>query len=795
MRGWLVGVFCAVAAVSAATNVRAGNLTLIASNTPGWSVETVDWSKDDRFIASGQANSVFPQLAVYSFQTGNIPLVVTQRYSATRSVNSVRWNDKSYTLAVGLSPDYTSQTDLFVYAYDSSNNFFSATNGVDLGVIQPANAVSWRPGLSQITVGTANLDATSFLRLYNYSGAGMQTAVTYNAFVSRTVQPGAMAWNSSGTYIALGLESGGNPYPLAVLGFNGTSFYDAGSANPSGSQPVRALAWNSSANVIAIGLLHIAPQQLQLFGFSPTGGLTEISAAINTITNKTVNSVDWSPAGDLLAVGLGDVVATGSEVRIYQFNRGAGTLTLLHEAEDTRPVNTVRWSHSGSYLAVGDDMYVNIYRVSYADLAITKTGTPALVRPGSNLIYRIVVTNSGPDSAESVVVTDTLPSTNTVTFLSATSTVGTCAQTSGLVTCVIGNLDAGQTVAITVTVKVAASAFGAITNNAQVVSATLAHSIANNFAIYVALLDTDGDGVPDIYDGSPRTNTGPAVLDFDGDTRSDLAVFWPSGGAWNVLKSSGRPSPTVQLGYTGSFPVAGDYDGDGIADYAVFYPPNGNWYILPSITTNLVVRNWGWSREVAVPGDYDGDRKTDLAVFDPPTVTWYILNSSNNQLRVQSWGVSSNSIPVPGDYDGDGRTDVATYDPAIGMWYIINSSNTTYRYQNWGWFRAMPVPADYDGDHKTDIAVYVPGSGQWSILNSRDGSVRQLNWGWSQAIPVPADYDGDGKADIAVFVPAEGNWYILNSHDGSLRVQNWGWIQTVPVAPQVQINRHYFPAP
>ncbi len=283
-----------------------------------------------------------------------------------------------------------------------------------------------------------------------------------------------------------------------------------------------------------------------------------------------------------------------------------------------------------------------------------------------------------------------------------------------------------------------------------------------------------------------------APPDFENDGKADIAVFWPGGGAWNVLNSSGG-STNYQLGYSADLAVAADYDGDGKADFALFEPPTGNWFINLSSNGNFIVKNWGYYKSVPVPADYDGDGKADIAVYDPPTGNWYILQSSNSQMRAMQWG-SSNAIPVPADYDGDGRADIATYVPASGMWSILQSSDGKLRRVQWGWSQALPVPADYDGDGKADIATYYPDLGMWNVLRSTDGSLMQQQWGFQPDVPVPADYDGDGQADISVYRPDNGMWYTINS-GGSTTWKNWGWTEAAPVMPQVQINRHWFPSP
>jgi hypothetical protein len=162
------------------------------------------------------------------------------------------------------------------------------------------------------------------------------------------------------------------------------------------------------------------------------------------------------------------------------------------------------------------------------------------------------------------------------------------------------------------------------------------------------------------------------------DTSGDVSLF------------SNEVNGKAQNGYV-------DFDGDGKSDIAVYRPSNGTWYINPSSGAAAYGVQWGISTDIPVPGDYDGDGKTDIAVYRPSNGTWYINPSSGAAPYGIQWGISTD-IPVPADYDGDGKTDIAVYRPSVGTWYILPSSGAAPYGIQWGISTDIPLT--------TNIASY-----------------------------------------------------------------------------------------
>jgi len=146
-------------------------------------------------------------------------------------------------------------------------------------------------------------------------------------------------------------------------------------------------------------------------------------------------------------------------------------------------VNSASVSHSGTDPNPGNSTAsseVTTVQTTTADLSITKTADTARAAAGNAFSYTITVTNSGPETATAVSMTDVLPSQLEFVSRVITTTMGTdffCTTPevyrNGTITCGAFTMAPGATATLLLHVRVAAEATtGTVTNTATVTSPT-----------------------------------------------------------------------------------------------------------------------------------------------------------------------------------------------------------------------------------------------------------------------------------------------------------------------------------
>ncbi len=190
-------------------------------------------------------------------------------------------------------------------------------------------------------------------------------------------------------------------------------------------------------------------------------GVTFVSASVGQgSSNYSSGTVTWTVG----SLGSG----AGSTATIVVKPAAAGTVV------NTATVSGSTTDPNSANNSASTSTTVN----AAADLSITISDSPDPVTVNSNLTYGISVTNSGPSAATGVRITDPLPAG--ATFVSASASQGSCSNSSGTVTCNIGSLASGASIAATIAIKPTVA--GTIVNTATVSGSTTDPNSANNSA-------------------------------------------------------------------------------------------------------------------------------------------------------------------------------------------------------------------------------------------------------------------------------------------------------------------------
>jgi uncharacterized repeat protein (TIGR01451 family) len=200
-------------------------------------------------------------------------------------------------------------------------------------------------------------------------------------------------------------------------------------------------------------------------------GIRVISATVNGVAISSIppSASDTTAANpDNLSFLVGNLAsgASNSTITIVAAILPGSTAALVNSAvvstTDSTSVETPTTNNAAS---------VTTTVTSQNDVAVTKIG-PTTSPAGSQLTYTMNVTNTGPSTATSVSVVDTLPTG--LTFVSGTSLIGStvagtvAAGSNNTANVTIPTLAPGETAVVTIRATVPVTSTGSITNSVTV---------------------------------------------------------------------------------------------------------------------------------------------------------------------------------------------------------------------------------------------------------------------------------------------------------------------------------------
>jgi uncharacterized repeat protein (TIGR01451 family) len=220
---------------------------------------------------------------------------------------------------------------------------------------------------------------------------------------------------------------------------------------------------------------------------------TQVPTAVPNPNGRSQYAVSVTEDGTLYFAEAGNANC-GANRGLWQFRLGTGRKLLFRFGTNQDPaVTSPRLNADGSTTVLYDRYNCNsgaadIYRVlvpGRSDLAAQKSADDTTVNKGADVTFTISVTNDGPTTAKNVTVTDSIPTG--MSFLSADAS---CTESTGTVTCALGNVAVGASSSATIVMR--ADCARLLTNTATVESSwTDPVSVDNSAFVEV---DVSGSG-------------------------------------------------------------------------------------------------------------------------------------------------------------------------------------------------------------------------------------------------------------------------------------------------------------
>ncbi|MCP9496174.1 MAG: FG-GAP-like repeat-containing protein [Pyrinomonadaceae bacterium MAG19_C2-C3] len=469
----------------AVTNENSSNVSILFGDGAGGFVAqpTVTVGSSPRSVAVGDFNGDNkPDLAVANFSTKNVSILLNNGTGGFGSVTNI-------STGTGLGPTSITtgefngdgKLDLAV-VIESTNNIAvllgNGTGGFNAATFFPSGGTTLNGTPKSIAVGDFNTNGKVDLVVANGTNASVLEGDGAGGFAAPTTfATGNGAWS-----VAVGDLSGDGRLDIAVAnaGANNVSvlFNSCGAAD--------LVMTKSHQGNFTVGTDGVYDLTVTNVGSNPTFGTITVTDTLpNGLSYVSAAGAGWncSANGQTVTCTHSDPIASGTNSSIA-LTVGVGaaaapSVTNTASVSNASDINTANNSSSNPTIVT-----------PAANLALTMIDSPDPVAVDNNLTYTISVVNNGLSTANSVVVTDTLPSG--ATFVSASASRGTgCTPGTGIVSCNLGSLILNASATVTVVVRPTAT--GPVTNSATVTANELDSDTANNTAAQETSVILGGD--------------------------------------------------------------------------------------------------------------------------------------------------------------------------------------------------------------------------------------------------------------------------------------------------------------
>jgi uncharacterized repeat protein (TIGR01451 family) len=556
----------------------------------------------------------------------------------------------------------------------------TVTQTTDFGIAKsgPATAIAGQTIAYTVTVSNAGPNGAGGVTVNDATPSGL-TFVS-NSGACTTAYPCSLGTLNAGQSVTIT-----STYAISA-GFSGASVTNTASVT---SATVDSSSSNDSSSATT-SITRQADLAITKSGPATVTRGNDIVYTINVTNNGPSDALGVS-VSDNTPAGLTFVSNSGACTSAFPCN--VGTLTAGQTVTITATYN-VPSSYAGGAIintagvtaATTDPGSGNNSSTSttaatgFADLGVTKSG-PASVNTGQNIVYTVVVTNSGPLTANNTVVNDPTPA-----GLVFVSNSGGC---SGAYPCSLGNLAPGQSVTITSTYSVTAASGTQINNTATVSSATVDGNAINDSST----ASTNATGpVADVgvFKSGPPQAAQSTVVEFS------VAVFnHGPAAASNVVLSDPTPGGLILLSATapcsGGFPCTiASIEGGAVVPITVRYRVSAtagatitNTASASASTSDPSTANNSSSATITVTptpppvvcpqGPQLVTPANNSAASSPVVFSWssvagagsYTLTISGAQNAVFTTNLTSITTPLPaGNYTWSVQANVGTNCPA-----------------------------------------------------------------------------------------------------------------------------------